>query len=394
LNRFKKILVAIYIHPEYYPPTLNAITEFAKYADSVIVVTRNLVDPEWNFPANTILKLSGTRTSLQDTMRQSFWKKMWSFYQYFKLLYRSMKSERPDVVVVYDVMALLVYRLVRIMVFHRHLFWYHNHDVNEGMAGIKLSIGWCAAKLEPHAFKVIDIFTLPSEDRKSSFPLKKLKGKYFFLPNWPLISFYKQFYIKKQTPQHEIKLLYQGVICDGHGLENIIEILNNKIGYKSLSLSLTLIGVKSDAYKQKLIKIAEKYNALDKVRFLPRENYAKLGYVTRAYDIGLAMLEAKGENYSTGGTTSNKIYEYAALGLPVILYDDQQYRKYLGNCQWASFANLTSNALLRSIEETIDNYEEKSKAAHRDFLDHFNFENHFSKTMDKIIEEYKILSAS
>ena len=48
----KKVLVTIYVHPEYYPPTLNAINELSLIFDEVVVVTRNLAASKWKFPEN------------------------------------------------------------------------------------------------------------------------------------------------------------------------------------------------------------------------------------------------------------------------------------------------------------------------------------------------------
>ena len=44
----KIVLVSIYIDPEFYPPTKNAIIELAKVSQKVIVLTRNLYLQEKN----------------------------------------------------------------------------------------------------------------------------------------------------------------------------------------------------------------------------------------------------------------------------------------------------------------------------------------------------------
>jgi hypothetical protein len=56
----KKIfMVAIYSHPEYYPPTLNAIDQLSEIAESIIVVTRNNKFSSWEFPENVELHVTG-----------------------------------------------------------------------------------------------------------------------------------------------------------------------------------------------------------------------------------------------------------------------------------------------------------------------------------------------
>ena len=64
----KKVLVTIYVHPEYYPPTLNAINELSLIFDEVVVVTRNLAASKWKFPENVSLKEEGALLGLKESM--------------------------------------------------------------------------------------------------------------------------------------------------------------------------------------------------------------------------------------------------------------------------------------------------------------------------------------
>jgi len=253
--------------------------------------------------------------------------------------------------------------------------------IDKNMVG-KFSIGWFAAKYEHKAFKIIDIFTLPSEDRKKFFPIENFRGEYYFLPNFPPLSFYKQFYSIKLEPEKEIKLLYQGWIREGHGLEEIINILNCTI--LSKSISMTLVGDIKEDYKQDLIALAKSKNVPDRLFFLPHKAYAKLPEITKQYHIGIGTHKNGNIQYATGGTASNKIYEYAALGLPVILYDNEQYRKYLDRYSWACFTDLSANSILNAIEDVVKNYGKLSLQAHTDFLSELNFEKHFKKIINNL----------
>jgi len=46
------ITVLIYAHPELYPPTLSAIEELSQIADTIDVVTRNMLTSKWEYPSN------------------------------------------------------------------------------------------------------------------------------------------------------------------------------------------------------------------------------------------------------------------------------------------------------------------------------------------------------
>jgi len=77
----------------------------------------------------------------------------------------------------------------------------------------------------------------------------------------------------------------------------------------------------------------------------------------------------------TLGTSSNKIYEYAASGLPVLLFDNAHFRNHLGQYKWAFFTDCTYESLIVNLEEIILNYPTLSNQARLDFEDKLNFEN-------------------
>ena len=77
---------------------------------------------------------------------------------------------------------------------------------------------------------------------------------------------------------------------------------------------------------------------------------------------------------------------FAALGLPVILYDTPHYREHLEQYSWAFFTDLSENSLIECIEKIIENYEEISAQAHKNFIEMLNFDVYFEKVYNKITE--------
>jgi hypothetical protein len=82
---------------------------------------------------------------------------------------------------------------------------------------------------------------------------------------------------------------------------------------------------------------------------------------------------------SSLGTSSNKIYEYIALGLPVLLFDNKHFSDILGDYEWASFTNLKRESLIKCIVEIENKYAYLSKAALDTFNSKLNFELYFKK---------------
>lgn len=377
MNADKNTIICVsYIHPEYYPPTLNAIGELSKIFDSVFVLFRAHKLNEWDYNSNVELLVSGKPTSLNEQESAPTYSKIFWFVQFTIHLWWAIGSKKPKYVLLYDPIPLFSFYLIRFFCTKDLKIWYHNHDIAEISKVRKYSIGWFAAKCESRMFPYLDIFSLPSDERKRFFPIGKLKGRYFYLPNYPSIIFYGKFFHDK-TILHDaaIKLIYQGNVGEGHGLELIASILGETINGHGLELHIA--GTTSEEMRTKLQKLAGIYS--HKIIFHGRLSYKELPKLTSQCDIGIAINEPKEIIYQTGGSASNKIYEYAACGLPILYFNNEHYKNYLRKFDWALPVNLNKKSFKISVEKIINTYNELSSLAHKDFENDLNFESHFSE---------------
>jgi len=237
-------------------------------------------------------------------------------------------------------------------------------------------MNWLALKAEKRIFRAIDFFSLPANERQVYFPLNDFSGQYFFLPNYPSLAFFKQFKAKRPL-EDTLKLVYQGVICAEHGLEEIISLLPFTIQGKRLSL--TIIGQINDKYRLFLTDLSIRYKVEDRLHFKNRVAYQELPLHTTQHHIGIAVKKPSSINFETAGTASNKIYEYAALGLPIIYHGSPHYIKHLDPYDWAFATDLSSESLLVILEDISANYQELSRMARHDFETTLNFESFFEK---------------
>jgi hypothetical protein len=179
------LLICIYSHPEYYPPTLNAIEYLAGVYDKIYIVHRNLTGFDWVYPANVVLIPSGELLSPAEAQAIGFKEKLQTFFKFTKLLLETVNKHRVETMLVYDYMPLLSYRLIRRLLHKSPDLWYHNHDVADKENLRKWSISWWAWKTENWIFPRLALFSLPAIERKAYFPMGKFKGKFFFIPNFP-----------------------------------------------------------------------------------------------------------------------------------------------------------------------------------------------------------------
>ena len=378
-----KVIVSIYTHPEFYPPTLNAINSLAEVSEEVIVLTRNVFKGDFPFRKNVRLVTTGRFVQANETEHKSAVWKLWSFINFSMKKFQLIRKEKPALVIVYDPVPLLALFILKPFVSTRFKIWYHNHDIFDVDRFGKFTISWFAAKYENRALKQCDIFSLPANERKAHYQISWEKLKYFFLPNYPSYKFYSAFY-KEREPIDEVVLIYQGSIGSGHGLEEIIPLLNERVQGKRLRLYLK--GPIALGYKEKLIELAEKAGTISQLSFFDVTSYRKVPELASTAHIGIAIHTGEDIMNKTLGTASNKIYEYAALGLPVLLHDNQHFRSHLGKYAWAFFTDTSSESLLQSINTIVASYKEYADLARNDFLAGLNFEKYFQKAIEFITE--------
>jgi glycosyltransferase involved in cell wall biosynthesis len=370
------IVITVYSHPEFYPPTLNLIDELSLKFDKVYVLSRNVFDSKWIYTNNTELISTGKRISIRDSEKANNFEKIVSFFSYTFSLWKLCLINKPKYVILCDPIPTLSFYLISPFLSKSIKIWYHNHDVLEFQKVKKFSISWFSHFSEKALFIKLAIFTLPSEERIKYFPLKNLLGKYYFLPNYPRVKYYSKFK-KAIKSECEIRLLFQGSIGLGHGLEEIINLLHIKVNNKKLVLVLK--GFCSYSYKSELFSIAIKNNVTHQVEFQDYSAYIEMPKMMSACQIGIAIYRGVDVMNSTLGTASNKIYEYAAMGLPVLLFDNKYFNEHLSSYKFCAFTNLNQTDILEKIKYLDDNYDYFSSNALGKFNSELNFENFFKK---------------
>ena len=382
MNHPSHLVIAIYFHPEAYPPTLNAIGELSECFDQITVVHRPHLKGSWSYPLNVTTIPSGKFITSANQEKAPLHQKILFFFQFTRSLLRACKKEKADFILVYDSLSLFAYNLIRPLL-GKHKIWYHNHDVTEQKDIRKYSISWFAAKNEIKSFRYLDIFSLPTNERQKYFHMDIFKGKYFFIPNYPAKRFYKTFYKPKQLSE-PIRLIFQGSIGPYHGIEEIIPLLGEKInGY---SLELVLKGPCKTEYQDLCLHLANENKVSGCLTFIGVTPYAEVPEASASCHIGIGILAKQDLMNTTLGTASNKLYEYAAVGLPVIYYNSINFTRHLYKYPWAVATDITSNDIKLKITQIVTDYERLSSFAHQDFMMELNFENGFAEVKSYVRE--------
>jgi glycosyltransferase involved in cell wall biosynthesis len=379
-----RVLLAIYADPERYPPTLSTATYLAEQGVEVTLLGRHFHPSRFAYPEGVNVVRSHPLLPMEALHQVSRLRKVGFFLTFCRKLWQRVRRERPQLIIAHDLLAAYAWYGVRrfIPARLRPRFWYHSHDFIHGHTLSRASVFSLAKRAEPDILGVADIFSIPVTERKSFYPLGNFRGDFYTIPNYPLQRFGEQ--REANSPSTDrIRLLYQGSLGDNHGFREWIGVAGKKVD--GLPLDLTLIGPIRPDYKKELEDLATELGVTDYVHLLPPVPYESLAAVTSACHIGLAThLPGERAIYTYGATSSNKIYEYAALGKPVVLYDTPHYRQYLDEYAWTAFTDLTEVSLLKAVGDLWEGYRAHSAQASTDFQQQLHFEAVFAPVWEKI----------
>jgi glycosyltransferase involved in cell wall biosynthesis len=372
------------------PPTLNAILVLKQHFGKVVVFRNNLTFPAESYPDTPVLEEIGTAIDVWAAKHKSTPWKLLRFGRYCSALARHLRRNPYPIVIIHDYLALLAFSLVRGRVGFKGLTWFNSYDVIDQQAASVRPwslMGWVVRRHE-RLFSELDFFSAPASERLPHYPVSRVRKECFVIPNYPAVAFYQRFHrVRRLETEKTLRLIYQGALGRGHGFEDIIRILDKTVAGKELELVLK--GWIDPDYKQQLIALARERGVADRLSFAGFGLYRTVPELASQCSVGLALFTGRDIMNTTLGTASNKIYEYAAVGLPVLLFDTPHFRQHLGNRKWAFFTTLTEDSLLRVLGEIVAGHEAAASAAREDFLREFNFERVFAPALQAAMKEMR-----
>jgi len=376
----KKCLILIYAHPEHFPPTVNAIINLSEIFDTVDIVYFPSKSDEWKWPANVqLFRLNQRLIDNRAYLKFNALKKLSIFSQFCFLSLKLALTNKYSIVLAYDSYALLALRIIKGFFKGKPLIWYHNHDVGIEYSKLSpLTLQYWVAKNEFNFFQNKEIlFSLPTKKRLSYFELSRFKGHIFEIPNYPSIKVFLNKESRARSINGAIELVFFGSICRGRGLEDFIELLPlSVLGHQ---LRLRIFGfIGDERFFKELEQLIIDKNLEDSVLLSGPVSYQEIQKIATSSHIGLAYYLSESIMDQTISTASNKMFEYAALGLPVLTSPSN-----IGETTeveiWQLPTPIEKSLIIDVIGKVILDYSNLSKKAISDFEEKYNFENSFAK---------------
>jgi glycosyltransferase involved in cell wall biosynthesis len=180
--------------------------------------------------------------------------------------------------------------------------------------------------------------------------------KYTTILNMPLTN---QLFSLKNDAQKtkDVSVGYIGAVSAERGSLVTIEALNI-LKRRGIEIQFECVGPIDKSHEEKLLKLCEKYN-LHKITFHGHMFAYEGWHIIAQCDIGLAILQPI-PNYIESYPT--KLFEYMAMGLPVIASNFQLYKEIVeGNNCGICVDPLNPKEVAEAIEYLIDHPEEAKK---------------------------------
>ena len=153
----------------------------------------------------------------------------------------------------------------------------------------------------------------------------------------------------------------------------IILILGNNV-FSNLTLHLFLKGKIDLEYKASLIQLAKLNKVEQFIHFYEFSKYEDVPKLIAQSHLGIAIFTKDDIMNSTLGSASNKIYEYAAVGTPIIYFHNTHFDTYFKSRNWAFPTDLTLSSITEVVTAVVSNFDNLSCSAYSDFKSEFYFE--------------------
>jgi glycosyltransferase involved in cell wall biosynthesis len=385
----QKIGIVVYSNPDHYPPTINAVHELSESFD-IILIGRNQEIGNWNYPDNVTVHRLGNYSSVKERGRMSFVQKITEYIS-FTNESKNLLNKNVSLIYAYEPWAYVAVNIINIIWFHPKPIIYQIHELHDSSSLTSL-FGWIQ-KLEKAWINNALVVILADKDRSEIYQKKlSVDRKPIVVPNFPRKKFYQinqenNNYFEELIEKRFVtrKILLQGAISPDSSMLELVESLTEL----SSKYTLKFIGFITRDNYETLTKLVNQREVVSQVEYCDPVSYDELPHHTWSASIGTCLYKKTSSNHHLSVTSSNKIYEYAACGLPAILSDYPNYRKYLSQESWVRFVDPEDpKAIALAIQEVFSDfgtYRNMCLASREAFETKFNYETVFEPVVSRIL---------
>lgn len=379
-----RLLVVFYANPDHYPPTFNAVSLLSQHFD-VHVVCRKSDRETRLWPAGVRLTRVGPSRNHAESMATSKAEKLREFTAFVWAVRRALSEQKPAIVLAYEPHGFTAASLAGC----RAPLVYQRHEVEELDALDRRSLGGWVSR---YALKNSDkaaLLVFPEAHRAAYYQrFVKLRREPMIVPNFPLRSSFPEPDFAQLLPERARArhVLYRGAIGPANGLREAI----SAVPHLDAAITLRLCGAADPAFHDELEQLAITEHVRDRVELTGFVPFDELNRRTQHASVGLMLYQPIGTNWTFIATANNKLFEYAACGVPALAPDRLAFQELLGNEGFVELVDETNpQAIAAAIERILANpeaYEARCRLARKRFEEQFNYERVFQPMLTRMRE--------
>jgi len=383
-----RLLITIYANPDYYPPTVYAVRILSCYF-SIHILCRNMDEPIQQWPPEVTIERMGEYASPREKEQTGAGAK---FIEYAKFAARTralIKQMQPAIVYSYDPHAFVASLFGRMGGRSTPLI-FHLHELLETEGIPWNSLQKWIVKAALTGTKSAEAVVFPEKYRARYWlqAADDLRAP-MIVPNCPDMIYFAEpadwnATIARRYSAKEVVYLGRVGAPNGH-LEALRAIAMSDSG-----ISLRVIGSCRPEFEASFKALVRELGITERVSV---DGWIANDEVTARVSgssVGLSLYKPVTKNLEYMGSASNKLFEYAAMGLPVVVPDSASYRDFLGDPEWVTYADVEKPEsiarAIRSIFADRERYVAMSRAARHAFEEQYNYERAFAPALDRIFE--------
>ena len=381
------VLVVMYGNPNYHPPTVNAVRIMSELF-AVKIVCRNHAGPAADWPATVAIERVGELLTADESFGASAWRKLSWYRRFVRRVGAAIGETGPALIYAYDpigfaasIAALSKARTEIPVVFHCH------DTPALDRSRIASLQDWIFRYALRHTGDAA--FTIFPSKYRAPIWLDKAGD-----PRAPMIvpnGAAREFYPSRQDWRalararwESRRILYLGSMGPENGQAQALRALASLPD----AVKLDLMGFSTAEFRHQLSELAASLSLQPRVSISDWVPDPERVRRAEQAAVGLVLYRAVNKNWEHSGPSPNKLFEYAAWGLPVVVPDRKSFREFFADDEWVSYADPEDPAsIARAIESILanrDRYIAQSLAARAAHETKYNYERVFAPVLERI----------
>lgn len=379
------LVVAFYANPDRYPPTYHAALELQRDFRVRIVCRANAEPPSVTWPADLRVDRVGPTLPDREKDVQPALLRLREYLGFARALRHAIREEKPALVLAYEPHALVATALAA----RRRGVVYQRHEIEDpeplNATSLQSWVRHTALRLSRHT----DLVVFPEARRAALHQqLTHDARPPLIVPNYPRRETFPQpaDWPSLLRRRRELRqLLYRGALGPDNGILQMIRALP----HVAPNLTLRLCGTARPAFAEELRTLSDTLGVRARVALSGFVPYEQLNRETPEALVGFVLYQPLETNMIFNATATNKLYEYAACGVPTVVPDNPAFREALAGESWVAFADPTdpvsvADAVSRLLADE-DAYDARSRAARAAFDTRFHFESGFTPLREALL---------